>query len=309
MKKLFERVFLESLKDDMDKYEKDARSFGNQKRRLDYVNYKTFRYDSSLGYTTVSLGKYELFVCLRFDYDDYSVKPEKRTINNTIYTFYTKWEEDNNVWNKTCRDNECPFDSFTKDVLIQHLKYVYANIDEKEIEPYLDEAMEQIENMAQKSWENWQYKIKVYPKRTANINNIIKKRNKDFHNRLSDLKKQYLKENPFVIGAKIRDEYNPRELWIVDDIDEENDIIYLRAPEEGIERWVYIDNDEKPPRKGTVFADGQKVAQVSRADDYNDAAYLLRAEPGTIIERKLSDIKKEYFKNPTSFNLKNVRKY
>ena len=304
MKKLFERIFIESLKDDMDQYERDAYNFENKRSTLDYIGQKPFLRSAILGSTNLSIGGYGLHVNLSFNYID--TEPEDRTISDAFFKFYTKGE---NSYNKTCMDNKCAYDDFTEDVLVQHLECAYGDIDRKEIEPYLDEAMEQIENMAQKSWEKWQYKIKTYPKRFDNINNIVKKKNKDFDNRLSDLKRRYLVENPFAIGAKIRDEYNPRELWIVDDIDEENDIIYLRAPEEGIERWIYIDNDEKPPRKGTVFADGQKVIDTERASGYVDAGYLLRAEPGTIIKRKLSDVKRDYFEKPTNFKLKKAKDY
>jgi hypothetical protein len=305
MNKLFERIFVESLKDDMDQYEKDARGFEGKSRRLDYVGYNTFRTNAYLGGSSIYLGEYEIFVSLSFEYAPRN--PIKRTIHDTFYGFWVKGETpfSDDGYKKTCRDNTCSFDSFTEDVLLEHLNYAYGDI-KKEVEPYLSEAMEKIENMAKKRWDMWLYKLQVYPKRFDNINNIIKKKQKDFDDRLINLKNRYLEENPFAVGAKIRDEHDSYAFWIIDDIDEENDIIYLKAPEKGVQRWVYLGEHERMPRVGTVFEDGQKVIKTQKANSFDDACYLLRAEPDTVIKRKLSDIKKDYLESPTNFSLKKV---
>ena len=311
MKKLFERIFVESLKDDMDKYEKDAGRFTDKYKHLDNVfGYSFYKSTAVLGETTISLDGHDLIVELSFDWSNH--EPENRKINQTCYKFYKQGEPawfNPKGYDDCCRDNKCKYTDFTEDVLIEHLKHIYPDIKDEEIELYLDEAMKQIEDMTKKSFEKYKYKTKVYPKRASNVDRIATKRYQDFDDRLSRLRGRFFMENPFASGVKVRDKNDPREIWIVDDIDEENDIVYLRAPEQGVERWIYVGSNGELPRKGTIFEDGQKVIETSRADDYNDAAYLLRAEPGTIIKRKLSDVKSEYFRKPVDFNLKDAREY
>ena len=310
MKKLFERVFLESLEDDMKNYERDASRFTGKYKHLDCISEQPFSSWAVIGETTLSLDDYELVVELSFDWAN--KKPEDRKISHTCYKFLKKgtpaWFNPEG-YDDCCRNNKCKYDDFTEDVLIEHLKHICPDIKDEEIELYLDEAMQQIEDMTKKSWKRWQYKIKVYPNRSANIDKIATKGYRDFDNRLSGLKSRFFAENPFAPGVKVRDKNEPRQFWIVDDIDEKNDIVYLRAPEQGVERWIYVSSDSELPRKGTIFEDGQKVINRERASDYVDAAYLLRAEPGTIIKRKLSDVKKEYYNRPVDFTLKDAREY
>lgn len=311
MEKLFERIFVESLKDDMDKYEKDAERFTSKYKHLDSVfGYSTFNSWAVIGETILSLDGHELIVELSFDGSNH--KPEDRKINNTCYTFYKQGEPawfNPKGYNDCCNNNECKYDDFTEDDLIEHIRHVYPDIKDEEIETYLDKAMKQIEDMTKKAWEKWKYKIKAYPKRASNVDRIATKRYQDFDNKLSNLRSRFFMENPFVPGVKVKDINDPHEFWVVDDIDEKKDIVYLRAPEQGVERWIYVGSNGELPRKGTIFEDGQKVIKTSRADDYNDAAYLLRAEPGTIIKRKLSDVEDGYYKKPVDFNLKDAREY
>lgn len=312
MKKLFERIFVESLKDDMDQYEKDAGRFTGKYRHLDNVfGYSFSKSTACLGETTISLDGHDLIVELSFDWSSH--KPDDRKIDQTCYKFYKQGEPawfNPKGYEDCCNNNKCKYDDFTEDVLIEHIKHIYPDIKDEEIESYLDEAMKQIEDMTEKSFEKYKYyKAKVYPKRASNVDRIATKRYQDFDNKLSRLRSRFFAENPFGPGVKVRDKNEPREFWIVDEVDEENDIVYLRAPEQGVERWIYVGSNGELPRKGTVFEDGQKVINTARASDYVDAAYLLQAPAGTIIERKLSDVKSEYFRKPVDFTLKDAREY